>query len=185
MQHQGFETYLPQYKKAASHRTAKRSPAANVATPSPLAAGSVTQVCGAQVVPEKARAAGATATPGAEFEHLFPRYVFFRPPHDQHSISSVRSTRGVLTVVSFGGELARIDDELITAIRSFEHERNQTSAAELSPFQPGRQVRMRDAALSGLTGLVKSVSSSRVGVLIELLGREKLVTLTHDRLELA
>lgn len=193
LQQQGFETYLPQYKKAVKARLSGKPTRA----PSPRHAASgayqplqqTADLAGSPEVSPTAstvQAMGATAAEaGGDFEHLFPRYVFFRPRDASHSISSARSTRGVLNLVNFGGEAAQITDDLIGAIRLFEQQRAQTSPADISPFQPGKEVRLRHSALDGLTGLVKSVSSARVGVLIELLGRPQVVTVEHDQLELA
>lgn len=119
------------------------------------------------------------------FEPLFPRYVFFRPASPAQSISSVRSTRGVVTIVSFGGEPALVRDEILRDIQQFERQRNEADLDHISPFQPGKEVRLRNSPLNGLTGLVKSVSSQRVAVLLELLGRQKEVAVGHHQLELA
>lgn len=161
LQHQGFETYLPQYKKPAP-RSGAKSPAAARQDGQPRPA----------------------AAPGS-FEHLFPRYVFFRPLRSSQSIASARSTRGVLNLVSFGGEAAQVADAAIAAIRAFEQQRNEAGLEPPNPFQPGHEVRLRNSALDGLKGLVKSISSDRVNVLIELLGRQKIVALEQNQLELA
>ena len=125
--------------------------------------------------------AGPTSAAGP----MFPRYVFFRPGNAGQSISGARSTRGVSFVLSFGGNPAVIKTEELDAIQAFEHERNQADLASITPFQPGIQVRLRQCGLQGLEGLVHSVSSKRVAVLLELLGRQKVVNLSHSQLELA
>jgi transcriptional antiterminator RfaH len=117
------------------------------------------------------------------FEAMFPRYVFFQPASDAQSISSARSTRGVVSIVSFGHELARVKDSTVQSIRLFEEQRNCADLAEISPLQPGTPVRFKHAALKGLQGLVKSVSSKRVAVLLELLGQDQLVHVEHSQLE--
>jgi transcriptional antiterminator RfaH len=119
------------------------------------------------------------------FEPMFPRYVFFRPTSDRQSLSTVRSTRGVQTVVSFGFEPATLKPELLDAIRDFENQRNHTGLEEVSPFQPGIRVRLRDPAFRELEAVVHMVSSKRVAVLIEILGRQKVVSVEHGQLEIA
>lgn len=121
----------------------------------------------------------------AAFEPMFPRYVFFRPSHVAQSIAPARSTRGVAQVVSFGHEFATIRPDTLRAIRQFEQERNAADVAELSSLRPGCVVRFRHPAFSGLEGLVKSVSSRRVAVLLELMGRQQLVNVDHCQLEAA
>jgi transcriptional antiterminator RfaH len=117
---------------------------------------------------------------------MFPRYVFFQPGNSRQSLASVRSTRGVHSLVRFGVEPAVVQPETLRFIQDFERARNAVDLADISPIQPGRRVRLRASnGLNGLEGLVRSVSKQRVTFLLELLGREKLVTVDHDRLELA
>ena len=118
------------------------------------------------------------------FEPMFPRYVFFRPACPTQSISSARSTRGVSTIVSFGCEPAVVRADTLLAIKEFEQQRNAASLTELSPLRPGKQVRFKNCALNGLEGLVQSVSSKRVAVLIELMGQPQLISVEHGRLQL-
>jgi transcriptional antiterminator RfaH len=120
----------------------------------------------------------------AVFEPLFPRYVFFRPGSPTQSISAARSTRGASSLVRFGGTPAQVSDDVVQAIRLFEANRNSADLSEISPFQPGKQVRLRNSPLDGLTGLVQRVSSRRVAVLLELLGRPTLVEVDHQQLVL-
>lgn len=119
------------------------------------------------------------------WEPMFPRYIFFRPGNAGQSISGARSTRGVSFVLSFGSNPAVLKPEELRAIQALESERNQADLGEISPFQPGVQVRLRNCGLRGLEGLVHSVSAKRVTLLIELLGRQKTVHLEHHQLELA
>ena len=119
------------------------------------------------------------------WEPMFPRYVFFRPGNAGQSISGARSTRGVSFILSFGVNPAVLKPEELKAIQALESERNRAGLGEISPFQPGVQVRLRNCGLRGLEGLVHSVSAKRVTLLIELLGRQKTVHLEHHQLELA
>lgn len=119
------------------------------------------------------------------WEPMFPRYVFFRPGQAGQSISGARSTRGVSFILSFGVNPAVLKPEEFQGIQALERERNRVDLAEMSPFQPGVQVRLRNCGLCGLEGLVHSVSAKRVTLLIELLGRQKTVHLEHYQLELA
>lgn len=118
-------------------------------------------------------------------EPMFPRYVFFKPGMATQSISAARNTRGVTSLVSFGFVLATVSDELIDAIRVLELEREQSDLAQITPFQPGTRVRLREKGLQCLEGLVVSVSSKRVTLLLEILGRQKELCVDHTQLELA
>lgn len=87
-------------------------------------------------------------------------------------------------IVRFGNEPAVVKAGTLRGIREFENKRNAAGLAELSPLRPGAQVRFKNPALNGLEGLVKSVSSKRVAVLLELLGRQRLVNVGHGQLGL-
>lgn len=143
LEQQGFESYLPLYKKF------KRT----------------------------------EQGPISIFEPMFPRYIFFRPGQAGQSISTVRSTKGISTIVRFGFEPAVIDEALLTRIRELEQDRNQASLQELSQLKPGQTVRLVHTALGGVEGLIQSVSSKRVAVLLEILGRPAVVQLEHHQVE--
>jgi transcriptional antiterminator RfaH len=119
------------------------------------------------------------------FEVMFPRYVFVRPAGARQSVSTVASTRGVCSLVRFGVQLAQVSLEVVEGIRAFEAERNRANLEAISPIQPGARVRLRKGGFRGLEGLVVSVARQRVTFLLELLGRQKQVTVGHGELELA
>jgi len=122
--------------------------------------------------------------PVSVFEPMFPRYLFFRPGKSGLGLSTVRSTRGVNNLVRFGFEPAMIDDSLLHRIRQLEELRTQATWEQLSPIRAGQAVRIRHAALDGVEGLVQSVSSKRVAVLLEILGRPAVVQLEPHQVEL-
>lgn len=121
----------------------------------------------------------------AVFEPMFSRYVFFRPSSQAQSIGAVRSTRGVAQLVSFGHAIATIRPDTLDAIRALEQVRNTADVAELSSLRPGQVVRFCNPAMQGLEGLVKSVSSRRVAVFLELMGRQQVVSVDHHQLKAA
>lgn len=118
------------------------------------------------------------------WQPMFPRYIFFRPSHVGQSISVVRSTRGISFVLRFGLTPAILKPEELNMLKVLESAQHQADAAQSSPFQPGLKVRLQNCGLSGLEGLVHSVSSKRVTLLIEFLGREKKLQLEHHQVEL-
>lgn len=120
----------------------------------------------------------------ASLEPMFRRYVFFGPCRESQSIATARSTRGVNSIVTFGTNLAVVQPLVLHAIRALEQEHNAPNSAALSPFQPGHRARLRAPALNGLEGLVHAVSSKRVTLLLEILGRQKLLKVQHGQLEL-
>ena len=121
--------------------------------------------------------------PVSVFEPMFPRYLFFRPTSGGQSLSTVRSTRGVTTLVRFGFEPAVVADALIERIRQLEQERNETTLQQASDVRAGQKVRLRHTALGDVEGLVQSVSSKRVAVLLEILGRPAVVQVEYFQVE--
>lgn len=144
---QGFEAYLPRFKKMGKPRNSSSQ--------------------GDFIVREP----------------MFPRYVFFKPGVATQSVSAARNTRGVTSLVSFGYVLATVSDDMVDAIRALEIEREQADLAQISPFQPGTRVRLREKGLQCLEGLVVGVSSKRVTLLLEILGRQKELSVEHSQLE--
>jgi transcriptional antiterminator RfaH len=121
----------------------------------------------------------------AIFEPMFPRYILFRPSRAGQSISVVRSTKGIASLVRFGFEPAQIHDDLVQRIRQLEQDRNQATLQELGNLKAGQTVRLQHTALGGIEGLVQSVSSKRVAVLLEILGRPMVVELEHHQVEVS
>jgi len=115
-------------------------------------------------------------------EPLFPRYLFVQPGSVGHSIAPVRSTQGVTTIVRFGQEPAVMRSATLKSIRDFETRRNDARDEDISPFQHGERVRVADGPLTGLEGLISDVSQQRVIVLMQLLGQDTRVSLSHHQL---
>ncbi len=123
--------------------------------------------------------------PVALFEPMFPRYILLRPGKPEQSLSVVRSTKGIASLVRFGFEPAQIQDELVQRIRQLEQDRNQANLQELGNLKAGQTVRLQHTALGGIQGLVQNVSSKRVAVLLEILGRPMVVELEHHQVEVS
>ena len=123
--------------------------------------------------------------PVAQFEPMFPRYILFRPSKPEQSISVVRSTKGIANIVRFGFEPAMLHDELVQCIRQIEQDRHHATLQELSNLKAGQTVRLKHTALDGVEGLIQSVSSKRVAVLLDILGRPTVVQLEHHQVELS
>lgn len=120
-----------------------------------------------------------------QLEPLFPRYIFLQPGSFGHSIAPVRSTLGVATIVRFGQEPAILRAETLNSIRDFETCQNEARDEDISPFRRGERVRVADGPLTGLEGLISDVSQQRVIVLMQLLGQDTRVSLSHHQLLIA
>ena len=143
LEQQGFETYLPLFKKF------KKTEQGSVAL----------------------------------FEPMFPRYILFRSGRLGQSISAVRSTKGVTSIVRFGFEPALLHDDVVQRIRLMEQLRHQATIEEINQLKVGQKVRLKHTALGAIEGLVHNVSSKRVAVLLEILGRPTVVQVDHHQVE--
>jgi transcriptional antiterminator RfaH len=117
------------------------------------------------------------------FEPMFPRYILFRPSKAEQSIETVRSTKGISHVVRFGHEPGVMGEDMVATLKAFETSQNQATLQEMSNFKAGQKVKLKHVALGALEGLVQSVSSKRVAVLLEILGRPTVVQLDHHQVE--
>ena len=117
------------------------------------------------------------------FEPMFSRYILFRPGRSGQSISAVRSTKGVTTIVRFGFEPALLQEDVVQRIRLMEQLRLQATIEELNQLKVGQKVRLKHTALGAIEGLVHNVSSKRVAVLLEILGRPMVVQVDHHQVE--
>ncbi len=91
--------------------------------------------------------------PLSVFEPMFPRY-FFRPGKPGQSISAVRTTKGVTTIVRFAFEPVVIDEVLLHRIRQLERDRHHANLVELSNLQAGQRCAsstLRSEALKALS----------------------------------
>ncbi|NYT46297.1 hypothetical protein H0A64_15840 [Alcaligenaceae bacterium] len=59
---------------------------------------------------------------------MFPRYIFFRPITAQQSMGTLRSPRGVSTVVMLGHTVAQVPLDLLDSIRLAESVRNDAGS---------------------------------------------------------
>lgn len=112
---------------------------------------------------------------------MFPRYAFVRPGRLGQTISPVRSTPGVSTLVRFGHVLGRMAPCKLNALRALVRECGERHPER--PFEPGACVVVSSGPLKGLQGLVSAVAAERVTVMLGLLGREQRVALGIDQLE--
>jgi len=117
---------------------------------------------------------------------MFPRYVFFHPGSAGQSIAPVRSTLGVSHIVRFGVAPATVSDELVTALRAFEQQRENAHVSDLSALKAGNRVTVCAGPLKGLEGLVSATAGKRVTVLLDVLGQQTRVCVPdHQLLALA
>lgn len=102
---------------------------------------------------------------------LFPGYCFVEC--GERSVSSIRSTPGVIVLVSFGleGKPAVVDAGVLDEIRRLEALYGEKSAE----LQSGGVVSITGGPFKGLQGIYSKRSNERVEVLLIVLGRQQRV----------
>ena len=105
-------------------------------------------------------------------EPLFPRYLFLNAIATTQNLAPVRSTRGVISMVRFGTDLAVIPDSIINAIKT--RIEPNTGLIKIKPIQikAGDKVKIFDGPLAGINGIVTERNSeNRALILLDLMGR--------------
>jgi len=114
-------------------------------------------------------------------EVLFPRYIFIRLDPRRRSTAPVRSTRGVVGLVRFGGQPAVVPDAVMEALREREDAASGLHEDKRPLFNAGEPVKMVDGPLAGMEGIFTQLDGDkRVIVLLELLGKANKVTVSRD-----
>lgn len=116
-------------------------------------------------------------------ESLFPRYVFLHSDPSLQSLAPVRNTRGVCTIVRFGGEPARVPDAVIDQIRS--RMDGDCGFVRLTPpaLEPGAKVRIHEGPFSGLDAIFTAAhGEDRVRLLLSMLGTEREIVVPRHAL---
>ncbi len=105
-------------------------------------------------------------------EAMFPGYLFAKFDHAAQN-RLVRATRGVITVVGFGGVPAIVPEEIIHELRN--SVRDEETIVIESGVEPGEEVNVIAGPFRGLKALVARVipARERVALLLEVLGMER------------
>jgi transcriptional antiterminator RfaH len=110
-------------------------------------------------------------------EPLFSRYLFIRLNKDTDNWSPIRSTKGVSSIVRFGGQAARVSEELITGLKKF-----LLDIPAKAQFSFGDAVEVSAGPFKNLGGIFQNLrqiadGEVRAMVLIELMGKQQLLEL--------
>lgn len=107
---------------------------------------------------------------------LFPRYLFVSFDSTQPNWRVIRSTRGVIGLVSNGIEPVRVPDVVIGEIRAREDDDGYVTLARQFKLVRGKQIRLDAGPLSACHAIFEAQrDGDRVVALLSLLGR-KVVT---------
>ena len=93
----------------------------------------------------------------------------------------MRSTRGVVGLVRFGGQPAAVPDTVMDALLRREDAASGFHQHDLPQFSSGESIKLVDGPLAGLEGVfTQQHGENRVIVLLELLGKANRITISRD-----
>jgi transcriptional antiterminator RfaH len=119
-------------------------------------------------------------------EPLFPRYMFIHLEVGVSDFSKLRSTKGCVDLVKFGGKPAVVPLELIELIQQQVDADSVLDLLKLNQLQVGGEVRVAEGPFEGMMGkIAASKSDERVIVLLNVLGAERSVELARSQLDKA
>ncbi len=100
-------------------------------------------------------------------EPMFPRYLFVHLSDETDNWGPIRSTIGVVNMVRFGMQAARVPDSLIEIMQERDDEGVQTLASP--EFKAGDQVRIVEGVMAGYEAIFQARSGKeRVVLLLQL-----------------
>ncbi|GGC57134.1 transcription/translation regulatory transformer protein RfaH [Marinobacter halophilus] len=106
-----------------------------------------------------------------KLEALFPGYIFINLTQTDPMWGKLRSTRGVMRVVSFANKPAAIADEVIDHIRA-----SMDKVAEQGGIKPGEPVELDDGPFKGLSAIFQAYDGEeRAIVLVSFMQRQQTV----------
>ncbi|MDK8463836.1 transcription/translation regulatory transformer protein RfaH [Marinobacter sp. SS13-12] len=104
-----------------------------------------------------------------KLEPLFPGYLFVNLEQTDPMWSKLRSTRGVIRVVSFANKPAAISDDVIRHIKDSLH-----TVAEQGGIKPGQTVELDDGPFKGLSAIFQAYDGEeRAIVLISFMQKQQ------------
>jgi transcriptional antiterminator RfaH len=104
-------------------------------------------------------------------EPLFPGYLFVNLEQTDPMWAKLRSTRGVLRIVSFANKPAAISDEVIQHIKD-----SLNSVAEQGGIKPGQAVQLNEGPFEGINAIFQAYDGeARAIVLINFMQKRQRV----------
>jgi len=106
-----------------------------------------------------------------KLEPLFPGYLFVNLDQTDPVWAKLRSTRGVLRIVSFANKPAAISDEVIQHIKD-----SLDSVAEQGGIKPGQSVQLNEGPFEGINAIFQAYDGeARAIVLINFMQKQQRV----------
>lgn len=109
-------------------------------------------------------------------EPLFPRYLFVQMSAGIDNFVPIRSTTGVVGLVSFGSRPAMIPSQVIAAIQQQEQSISAHSA-DRPNWKKGDIIQVIEGPFAGMNGIFEKVNDEqRVFILLDMLGRSNRIS---------
>ena len=106
-----------------------------------------------------------------KLEPLFPGYLFVNLEQTDPMWAKLRSTRGILRIVSFANKPAAIPDDVIQHIKDSLH-----TVAEQGGIKPGQAVDLEDGPFKGISAIFQAYDGEeRAIVLISFMQKQQTV----------
>ncbi|MCQ8897409.1 transcriptional activator RfaH [Limnobacter humi] len=118
-------------------------------------------------------------------EPLFPRYLFVRLESGVDDFSKLRSTKGCIDLVKFGGKATPVPQALVDLIQSQLADDGLLHLEALNGMpKVGSSMRVADGPFEGLMATIaQHKGADRVLVLLNVLGGERRVVLSATQLQ--
>ncbi len=117
----------------------------------------------------------------SKIEFLFPRYLFIFLELGTDNLYTIRSTRGVTSLVRFGGEPTPVPRHLVDALKRSADKETGIHIPQRPFFERGDSVTILEGPLSGLHGIFQATKGEdRVIILRDILGKANTVTLQRN-----
>lgn len=110
------------------------------------------------------------------FKPYFPGYIFVRVDLEKINSSALERVPGAANLVSFGGEVASVPENLIHAVRRKVEEINSAGGEKAAAYQPGDLVEIEHGPFAGYTAILDAnlPGTERVRVLLRMLEKRDL-----------
>lgn len=106
-------------------------------------------------------------------EPMFSRYLFIRLELGTTSVASVRSTRGVTSLVQFGNTMAPVPESFMSFLLRTANAETGVHTPEQNLLQEGDAVVLTDGPLANFHGIFKAADGdARALIMLNLLGAE-------------
>lgn len=113
-------------------------------------------------------------------EPMFPRYLFIYLNPLTDNWAPIRSTKGVTSLVRFGGMPAKVPTQLIEFLMK-NQESKPSSELVVPEFKQGESIQILDGVMAGYQGLFEAKSGTkRVTVLLDIVGKAMKVEVPID-----